>query len=111
LDRTGVGLRHLPETLAVARALATLPAALDQELAATRHQFWQSRFDAAAAIINRAVTRAEVPAGTDPHELLEFLVAPAYFRVLLTGEPLDAGFIETAVKRATRAFAGGGAEQ
>jgi AcrR family transcriptional regulator len=61
----------------------------DAPLAAARAQFWQSRFELARTIIDRAVTRGEVPVGTDPAMVLELTIAPVHFRALLTREPLD----------------------
>jgi AcrR family transcriptional regulator len=66
LLREVAGLLQRPEGLAVVRGLAALPAHLEEEIAATRRLFWQARFDAAAAIVHRAVARGELPAGIDP---------------------------------------------
>jgi AcrR family transcriptional regulator len=107
LLREVVDLLRRPEGLAVVRSLAILPAQLEDELAATRRRFWQARFDAAAAIVNRAVARGELPAGVDPHQVLEFLVAPAYLRALLTGAPLDEAFIDTTAGRVASSFGEG----
>ncbi len=65
----------------------------DAPLAAARAQFWQPRFDLARTMVDRAVTRGEVPAGTDPAMVLELVIAPVHFRALLTREPLDDDFI------------------
>ena len=104
LLREVADLLQRPEGLAVVRGLAALPAHLEEEIAATRRLFWQARFDAAAAIVHRAVARGELPAGIDPHQVLEFLIAPAYLRALLTGAPLDEEFIDATARRTTRAF-------
>ncbi|EWS79662.1 TetR family transcriptional regulator [Brachybacterium phenoliresistens] len=40
-------------------------------------------------IVRRAVARGEAPRGTVDVEVIDHLVAPLYFRLLLTGEPLD----------------------
>jgi hypothetical protein len=65
----------------------------DAPLATARAQFWQSRFDLARNIIDRAVARGEVPVGADPAMVLELAIAPVHFRALLTREPLDDDFI------------------
>jgi hypothetical protein len=39
-------------------------------------------------MVDRAIDRGEVPAGTESRPALELLVAPLLFRVLATGEPL-----------------------
>ncbi|MEV6137996.1 TetR-like C-terminal domain-containing protein [Nocardia sp. NPDC051990] len=37
----------------------------------------------------RAIARGKIPDGIDPAEMVKTLVAPFYFRVLITGEPVD----------------------
>ncbi|WP_405164473.1 TetR/AcrR family transcriptional regulator C-terminal ligand-binding domain-containing protein [Nocardia sp. NBC_01499] len=45
----------------------------------------------------RAVSaRGEIPDGTNPAEMIKTLVAPIYFRVLITGEPVDDNAADTA---------------
>ncbi|WP_406368362.1 TetR-like C-terminal domain-containing protein [Streptomyces sp. NBC_01546] len=41
------------------------------------------------ALVRRGIERGELPAGTDPHLLVEAITGPLLARVLLTGEPLD----------------------
>jgi len=40
-------------------------------------------------VVERAVVRGELPAGTDAAALVRVALAPLYFRLLVTGEPLD----------------------
>ena len=40
-------------------------------------------------MVTRAVARGELPAQTDPAELVKALVAPIYLRALITGETVD----------------------
>jgi len=79
----------------IGRALMTSMAVAgdDAPLAAARAQFWQSRFDLARTMIDRAAARGEVPVGTDPAMALECTIAPIHFRALLTRESLDHDFI------------------
>jgi AcrR family transcriptional regulator len=63
------------------------------ELNAGREQFWQARSALASQMIQRAAERNEVSASTDPQLVLEALVGPVYFRVLLTTEEIDDEFI------------------
>lgn len=51
----------------------------------TRHAF-RNRIRRALPIVPRAIARGEIPAGTDPAEMLKTLVAPIYFRVLIPRE-------------------------
>lgn len=55
-------------------------------------EFWTTRFASAAPLIERAAERGELPPDTDPENLLERLVAPVYFRALVSGGDIDAGF-------------------
>ncbi|MGW5348192.1 TetR-like C-terminal domain-containing protein [Streptomyces sp. NPDC004050] len=57
---------------------------------------FEDRFRRAEPVVTRAVERGELPAGTDPAELLKALAAPIYFRLVLTEEPVD----ETTADRA-----------
>ncbi len=90
---------------ALARALAT--ADDDQILAASRAEFWRTRYDAARVIIDRAVDRHELPAGTDTALALEFLVAPLHFRKLLSRQPIDDELIRRQVDILVRGLAPG----
>jgi hypothetical protein len=54
-----------------------------------RSDFWGTRLQLARAIVDRAIERREVPADTDARLLLETLVAPLQFRVLVTREAID----------------------
>lgn len=58
-------------------------------IAEARRGFYRVRFAQAAPVVERAVARGELPAGTEPAELLKALMAPIYLRLLVTGEPLD----------------------
>ncbi|MEV6138058.1 TetR-like C-terminal domain-containing protein [Nocardia sp. NPDC051990] len=56
--------------------------------ASTRHAF-RDRIRKALPVVPRAVERGELPAGTNPAELIKTLVAPIYFRALITRESVD----------------------
>ncbi|BBX90003.1 TetR/AcrR family transcriptional regulator [Mycolicibacterium boenickei] len=77
----------------VGRALAQALAFSGEESrwAAVRREFWSGRLELVRAIIDRAVDRGELPAGTDPRLVLETLVAPLSFRTLVTRQPIDDG--------------------
>lgn len=79
----------------VVRLVQALSSALadgEGELRETARIFWSTRFSGAQTMIARAVDRDELPPGVDAHAIIEQLVAPAYFRALLSGEPLDSAF-------------------
>jgi AcrR family transcriptional regulator len=71
----------------VARSMAV--ADDDATLASARAQFWQSRFDLARVIVDRATSRGELLDDIDPAMALELLIAPLHFRTLLTRQPVD----------------------
>jgi AcrR family transcriptional regulator len=59
------------------------------ETGRARAQYWESRYQLAREMITRAIDRGELPDTADPRFVLELLVAPLHFKVLLTREPLD----------------------
>ncbi|MFJ6423923.1 TetR/AcrR family transcriptional regulator [Streptomyces hydrogenans] len=94
-----VALVERPEVRRVILTVVSL-AADDDEVVAAKNAFWEERFAGAAAIVARAVERGELPADTDPYELIEDLAAPAYFRLLVTGRPLDDRLVDRSVELA-----------
>ncbi|MDM2161937.1 TetR-like C-terminal domain-containing protein [Mycobacteroides abscessus] len=48
--------------------------------------------------IARAVARGELPAGVDVAHVAEQLVAPLYYRVIVTGETVDDAFVDRIVE-------------
>jgi hypothetical protein len=50
--------------------------------------------DLAGQIVERAIARGEIPAGADPRLVVEAMIGAMYFRLLLSGEPLDSRFVE-----------------
>jgi AcrR family transcriptional regulator len=71
------------------RALIALVRLGDTELDIARRSFWTRRLGAAAVIIHRAVARHEIAPRTDARIFLETLIAPLYFRVLVSLEPIE----------------------
>ncbi|WP_344337722.1 TetR-like C-terminal domain-containing protein, partial [Kitasatospora putterlickiae] len=58
-------------------------------IAEVRAGIFADRLRRAEPVVVRAVERGELPAGTDPAEVVKSLAAPLYFRALITGEPVD----------------------
>jgi AcrR family transcriptional regulator len=56
---------------------------------ARRHDYWKRRLEQLRVMLDRAVERGEFPAGADRVSFLEALIAPLYFRLLVTNESLD----------------------
>ena len=69
----------------------------DPDMADGRLQFWRARYDIARVMIDRAIERHELVAGTDSQLALELLIAPLHFRALLTRQPIDDTMIEQLV--------------
>jgi len=63
-------------------------AAISNELAEGMHAFWADRLAQSGRVVERAVDRGELPAGTDPNLVIETLIGPLWVRLLLTGEPI-----------------------
>ncbi|WP_405698064.1 TetR-like C-terminal domain-containing protein [Streptomyces sp. NBC_01185] len=61
------------------------------------------RFQRAEPVVARAIERGELPADTDPAELLKALAAPICFRLVFTGEPVDEATADRAVRVALAA--------
>jgi AcrR family transcriptional regulator len=61
----------------------------------------------AAVVIDRAIDRGELPAGTDPAAVLRALIAPIYFRLTVTGEPVDPAAADQAAQIALAAARAG----
>lgn len=61
----------------------------------------------AAVVIERAVGRGELPAGTDPGAVLRALIAPIYFRLTVTAEPVDPAAADQAAQIALAAARAG----
>jgi AcrR family transcriptional regulator len=91
-----VHLVERPEVQRIIRTVVGLDDAND-EVAALKDEFWRTRFHGSAVIVERAVERGELAPGTDPYGVIEDLVAPTYFRVLVTGRPLDDAIVDRSV--------------
>ncbi|MEV4799392.1 TetR/AcrR family transcriptional regulator [Nonomuraea sp. NPDC049421] len=77
------------------------------EIAAARRQVFDDRLTRAEPVVVRAIERGELPAATDPAELLKTLAAPIYLRLLITADPVDETTADRAVRVALTAARGG----
>ncbi|WP_406202276.1 TetR/AcrR family transcriptional regulator [Kitasatospora sp. NBC_01560] len=75
--------------------------------AAALRTFFTARHHQAAEAADRAVERGELPAGTDGAEVIRAATAPLYYRLFVTGEPLDARTAERAADAAALAARAG----
>ena len=61
----------------------------DAKAQRARRDFWQQRFMQLQPMFDRAVARGELARDVDPIPLLETLIAPLHFRLLVSAETLD----------------------
>jgi AcrR family transcriptional regulator len=61
---------------------------------------YQRRIRLAVELLERATQRGELRAGTDPLLLLDQLAGALYYRVLITGAPVDGSYLERLVNAA-----------
>jgi AcrR family transcriptional regulator len=64
-------------------------AGCDERTAHALHRFHATRIKEWAPCVDAAVARGELPAGTDAGEVIRAASAPLYFRLLVSGDPLD----------------------
>ncbi|MFF1507555.1 TetR/AcrR family transcriptional regulator [Streptomyces sp. NPDC058326] len=91
-----------PRMGAVFRAVIAA-AACDEECARALAAFYRARLDEWAPVVGKGVARGEIPADTDPVELLRAVSAPLYYRFTVTREELTGAVAERAVTAALAA--------
>lgn len=69
-----------------------------------RVQFWSERFSLSGQLVERALQRGELPAGTSPRKLLELASSPLFFRGVITGEAFSQDEIAEIARRTILAF-------
>jgi len=92
VQRTLNSRRQGPIFRAVIAAGAT-----DPECGRALRAFYRARLRTWAPCVVEAVGRGEAPPGTDPVAVIAAVSAPLYYRLLLSGQPLDRGAVEQAV--------------
>jgi AcrR family transcriptional regulator len=80
--------------------------ATDPELArAFRDRVVSVRDAEVERLVERGIARGDLRPDTDPESAHELLIGPVYYRLLLTGQPLDRAFAKRNVDAVMRAFA------
>jgi AcrR family transcriptional regulator len=80
--------------------------ATDAELAqAFRERVVSVRDAEVERLVERGIARGDLRPDTRPETAHELLIGPVYYRLLLTGQPLDRAFAERIVEAVMRAFA------
>jgi AcrR family transcriptional regulator len=73
----------------------------------TLSEFFITRITDMGIIAERAVSRGELPADTDTVEVIRMLGAPFYYRMFITGEPVDQALADRAAAAAVAAARAG----
>ena len=71
----------------------------DPELAALHAKFTERRRAVSTTLIERAISRGDLPKTTDPAAMADDLAAPVFFRALILHQPIDQTWIESHVDR------------
>jgi AcrR family transcriptional regulator len=74
-----------PSGPAVTRAVLA-GAAASAEIRDVMAEFWAARLSAISVIVDRAVARGELPAGTEPGLMMNAVAAPLYYRLLVLAQ-------------------------
>ncbi len=96
----GAALVRMPPVRALFEVLLAESTDPSPEIAEARDRFLTAHEGEARAIVDRAVARRELPAGTDPATLVEMLIGPGFVRTLLKGEELSSRAAADIVRRA-----------
>ena len=88
-------------------AASTSDAGRIPEVAAAKRRFFEALFRQAEPVVSGAIARGELPADTDPAELIRTLLAPIYLRLLVTAELVDRTTADNAAKVALAAARAG----
>ncbi|MFF5297528.1 TetR/AcrR family transcriptional regulator [Paractinoplanes globisporus] len=105
LARSAVAVLLHPQSRAIFDVVVR-EAVHDPAARAALTDFFAGRVANAAPIVERAVARGEIPAGTDAAEVIRQLGAPYYARMYITGDPIgeaDADRAAAVVSLAARA--------
>lgn len=87
-------------TSPIGRALLAADAGAGSAFTELRRSFWDQRFAAAAAIVERGIERGECQDDVDPGLLIERVVGPIHFRANQLGRLVDDSFVDELVDRA-----------
>jgi hypothetical protein len=71
---------------------------VNEDLARAYRQFVVGRRRRTSVVLNRAIERGELPAGTDLELAQDMLVGPLFYRTLLSGEVIDDDLVATVVQ-------------
>ncbi|WP_243460047.1 TetR/AcrR family transcriptional regulator [Streptomyces sp. M54] len=104
--------RLVVSTLTDARQGAVFAAVIaaatcDRRTAEALHRFYAVRIGEWSGCVEAAIERGELPAATDPGEVVAAVSAPLYYRLLASGAPLDEAAADRAAEAAVAAARAG----
>ncbi|MFI6030290.1 TetR/AcrR family transcriptional regulator [Amycolatopsis magusensis] len=70
-------------------------------------EYYAARHERGAAMTVRAIARGEVPADTDPVEVMRQAAAPVFYRLFISREPIDFAIADRAARAAVLAAKAG----
>lgn len=91
-----------PALAGIVRAMFS-DAAQEPLIAGLKRDFFASRYEGAAGMVEAAIARGELPADVDVREFVGLVAAPIYYRKLVTEEPLDHAVADRAAATALAA--------
>ncbi|MEV0072454.1 TetR/AcrR family transcriptional regulator [Amycolatopsis sp. NPDC050768] len=97
---TEPGLRELPTA-------SVLAAFHSPRAAEALHGFYEDRHGRSAVMVTRAITRGEVPAGTDSAEVVRVASGPIFYRLFISRESVTAADARVAAEAAAAAARAG----
>ena len=93
-----------PEVRRLLRAVYALSG--DPEIDEARTAFYAARFELARDIVEQGQQRSEIGTDIDSDDVIESLVAPMYFRLLVSGREVTDEFVERCVRDTLLLFTG-----
>ncbi|MDO9353716.1 MAG: TetR/AcrR family transcriptional regulator [Solirubrobacteraceae bacterium] len=96
LAESVVAMLREPSIVMVLRAAFVLP---EEQLTALRTSFWTGRIEVAQAVVDRAIARGELPAGSSGWDVVEPIHATIWMRLLITGLEVDDALLGRLVDR------------
>jgi AcrR family transcriptional regulator len=100
----GAALVRTPPVRALFGVLLSSATDRVPELVTARDRFWAAHRIEARGIVERAVARGELPAGTDPAALIDLVIGPALLRLVFMGQDLGRDDAAAIVARAIGAL-------
>ena len=94
--------RNLEEPVARAVAGAVLSRADDSSLDQLSDTFWRTRIAGAAEIVATGQTDRQVDPDLDPSIVVQKIIGPIWFRVMVLRAPVEESFLEALVDGAIR---------